>query len=211
MPAKKSHTEVPVEKLRWRLDLATLPFETTDDLKPLQEIIGQKRGVEAFHFGMGMNKQGYNVFVTGVAGTGRMATVQKLIKEISKKGSAPDDLCYMNNFENPEAPLLLRLKTGTGSVFKKSVNDLVETLKKKIPKLFESQEYINLKKEIMQTYEDKAKGFFKGLVTTHRYVIFNVGGVNHAIATENDSLLEFVKRDFMFVGDFLLGGGVLKD
>jgi ATP-dependent Lon protease len=163
MPAKKSYREVPVEKLRWRPDPATLPFETTDDLKPLQEIIGQKRGVEAFRFGMGMDKQGYNVFVTGMPGTGRMATVQKLIKEISKKGSVPDDLCYVNNFENTETPLLLRLKTGTGNVFKKSVNDLVGTLKKKIPKLFESQEYINLKKEIMQTYEEKAKGFFKGL------------------------------------------------
>ena len=92
MPAKKSNREVPVEKLRWILDPATLPFETTDDLKPLKEIIGQKRGVEAFRFGMGMDKQGYNVFVTGTPGTGRMATVQKLIKEISKKGSVPDDL-----------------------------------------------------------------------------------------------------------------------
>ena len=69
MSKKKAYEEIPVEKLRWRLDPATLPFETTDDLKPLREIIGQKRGVEAFRFGMGMDKQGYNVFVTGMAGT----------------------------------------------------------------------------------------------------------------------------------------------
>ncbi len=163
MPEKKSNMEVPVNNLRWRPDPSTLPFKTTNDLIPLQEIIGQKRGVEAFRFGMGMDKQGYNVFVTGMAGTGRMFTVQKLIKEISKNGNIPDDLCYVNDFENPEAPVLLRLNTGKGSAFKKSVNDLVEALKKKIPKLFESQEYINLKKEIMQTYEEKAKGFFKDL------------------------------------------------
>jgi len=163
MSKKKAYEEIPVEKLRWRLDPATLPFETTDDLKPLREIIGQKRGVEAFRFGMGMDKQGYNVFVTGMAGTGRMSTVQKLIKEISKGDRVPDDLCYVNNFENPEAPILLRLKKGTGNAYKKAVNNLVETLKKKIPKLFESQEYINLKKEIMQTYENKGKSFFKNL------------------------------------------------
>lgn len=163
MSKKKAYEEVPVEKLRWRLDPATLPFETTDDLKPLREIIGQKRGVEAFRFGMGMDKQGYNVFVTGMAGTGRMSTVQKLIKEISKGDRVPDDLCYVNNFENPEAPILLHLKKGTGNAYKKAVNNLVETLKKKIPKLFESQEYINLKKEIMQTYENKGKNFFKSL------------------------------------------------
>ncbi|MBW1797449.1 MAG: AAA family ATPase [Deltaproteobacteria bacterium] len=163
MPKKKPYKEVPLEKLRWRLDPANLSFETTDDLKPLKDIIGQKRGVEAFRFGMGMDKPGYNVFVTGMAGTGRMSTVRKLIEEMSKKGRVPGDLCYMNNFENPEAPLLLRLKNGTGSAFKKAVSDLVATLKKEIPQLFESQEYINMKKEIMETYESKGKSFFKGL------------------------------------------------
>jgi len=34
MAAKKSDKEVPIEKLRWRLDLATLPFKTTEDLSP---------------------------------------------------------------------------------------------------------------------------------------------------------------------------------
>ncbi len=110
MPRKKSDKSVPIEKLRWRIDQATLPFETTEDLEPLKEIIGQKRGVEAFRFGMGINKPGYNVFVTGEAGTGRMATVRKLLEEISRgKSVVPDDLCYVNNSKNPEAPILLRL------------------------------------------------------------------------------------------------------
>ncbi len=85
MPRKKPDKEVPLEKLRWRLDPVTLPFETTEDLEPLKEIIGQKRGVEAFRFGMGINKPGYNVFVTGAPGSGRMSTVRKLLQELSKK------------------------------------------------------------------------------------------------------------------------------
>ena len=40
--------EVPVEKLRWRLDPASLPFESTAELPPLKEIIGQQRALEAF-------------------------------------------------------------------------------------------------------------------------------------------------------------------
>ena len=163
MPRKKSYAEVPVEKLRWRLDLSTLPFETTDDLKPLREIIGQKRGVEAFKFGIGIDRPGYNVFVTGAAGSGRMATVRKLLQEMSKKDRVPDDLCYVNCFKNPESPNLLRLKAGKGALFKKDIRDLVKTLEKEIPKLFESQEYINLKKEVMEVYEKKGKSFFKGL------------------------------------------------
>ena len=163
MPKKSSYPEVPLENLRWRLDPATLPFKTTDDLKPLKEIIGQKRAVEAFKFGMGMDRQGYNVFVTGRAGSGRMSTVRKLLQEISKKDRVPDDLCYVNNFKNPEAPILLRLKGGTGLSFKKAINSFVAALKKQIPQLFESQEYISMKKEIMEAYEQKGKGFFKNL------------------------------------------------
>jgi len=164
MPAKKPKKDIPVEKLRWRLDPATFPFATTDELEPLKTIIGQDRGVEAFGFGMGMNKPGYNVFVTGTANTGRMATVKKLLEEISKKdGKIPDDLCYVNNFKEPEAPVLLRLEAGVGRKFKKDVRDFVDTLKKQVPQLFESQEYLNRKKEIMVEYENKGKGFFKDL------------------------------------------------
>ncbi|MDZ7700188.1 MAG: ATP-binding protein [Deltaproteobacteria bacterium] len=163
MPKKKQHTEVPVQDLRWTLDPATLPFDTTDELKPLKEIIGQKRGVEAFKFGMGINKKGYNVFVTGQAGTGRLSTTRRLLEEMTIKGEVPHDLCYVNNFENPEAPILLTLDGGKGNAFKKDVHDFVETLKKLIPQLFESQEYINTKKEIMEAYETKGKGFFKSL------------------------------------------------
>ncbi len=164
MPRKKTDTEVPVDKLRWRLDPATLPFETTEDLKPLKEIIGQKRGVEAFRFGMGIDKPGYIVFVSGVSGTGRMSTVRRLLEEMfSKKGRVPDDLCYLNNFKNSEAPVLLRLKAGMGRKFKKDVHDVVETLKKEVPRLFESQDYLNRKKEIMKEYEKNGKTFFKDL------------------------------------------------
>ena len=163
MPKKASYEEVPLDKLRWRLDPATLPFESTDDLEPLTEIVGQKRAVEAFKFGMGIDSQGYNVFVTGMAGTGRMSTVRKMLEEISRKDRVPDDLCYINNFKNAETPILVRLKGGEGAGFKKDIHDFVELLKKQIPMIFESQEYINTKKEIMVAYEAKGKGFFKSL------------------------------------------------
>jgi len=163
MPKKASYEEVPIEKLRWRLDPATLPFKSTDDLEPLDEIVGQKRAVEAFKFGMGIDSQGYNVFVTGMAGTGRMSTVRKMLEEISCKDRIPDDLCYINNFKNTETPILVRLKGGEGVGFKKDVHAFVELLKKQIPMIFESQEYINTKKEIMAAYEARGKGFFKSL------------------------------------------------
>ena len=155
--------EVQVDKLRYRLDPASLSFETTQDLQPLKEIIGQARGVEAFRFGINMDKPGYNVFVTGAAGSGRKATVKRMLEEMSKKKAAPEDLCYVSCFKDPESPTLIRLPGGVGSTFKRDVKWLVDTLKREIPQLFESQEYVNMKKEIMETYEHQAGGFFKSL------------------------------------------------
>ena len=164
MPRKKTGKEVTVDKLRWTLSPNSLSFKTTRDLKPLDEIIGQKRGVEAFRFGAGMKTKGYNIFVTGIAGSGRLATTRKMLEDISEKdGNIPDDFCYVNNFKNSESPVLIRFKAGLGKQFKKDVHDLIETLKRDVPRLFEEQDYINRKKEIMEEYENKGKSFFKEL------------------------------------------------
>jgi pentatricopeptide repeat protein len=159
----ESARKVSLKKLRWRLDPATLSFETTRELQPLKEIIGQERGVEAFRFGINIEKSGYNVFVTGMVGSGRMSTVKKLLEEMSKKDAPPDDLCYVNCFKNPETPILLRFEAGQGLGFKKDMKIFVNRLKKEVPALFESQEFIAAKKQIGEAYEKQAGSFFKDL------------------------------------------------
>jgi len=119
--------------------------------------------VEAFRFGMGMVKKGYNIFVTGAPGSGRLATVTKLLTELSKKDKVPDDLCYVNNFKRPEDPILLRFPPGEGGAFKKGVHEFLENIKREIPQLFESEEYIARKNEIIETHEKKIMEFYQAV------------------------------------------------
>lgn len=163
MAKKKHSTIVPVESLRWRLDSKALPFKTTDDLEPLEEILGQQRGVEAFRFGMGMVKKGYNIFVTGEPGTGRMATVRKLLEGLNQNGNVPCDLCYVNNFKTSEEPVLLRFTAGEGDKFKKDMHTFIEGIKQEVPQLFESEEYITRKNEIAEAHEKKVIAFYKAI------------------------------------------------
>ncbi|WP_147821503.1 Lon protease family protein [Salidesulfovibrio onnuriiensis] len=163
MARKTQPKEVPVELLRWRLDPKSLPFKTTDDLEPLEEILGQKRGVEAFRFGLGVSKKGYNIFVTGEPGTGRMATVKRLLRELNVDGEVPCDLCYVNNFKHREEPILLRFKAGEGSQFKKDMHDFIEGIKTEVPQLFESEEYIARKNEMAEAHEKKVLAFYKAI------------------------------------------------
>ena len=163
MPAKKSPNLVPVEKLKWSLDPKKLSFKTTDDLEAQTDIIGQKRGVEAFRFGMGILKKGYNIFVTGEPGTGRLSTVKKLLDEMTDKSEIPCDLCYVNNFKHPEAPIQLSFKPGAGSGFKKGMQDFLDTVKREAPQLFESEEYIARKNQIAEAHEKKIMSFYKAI------------------------------------------------
>ncbi|WP_320170606.1 AAA family ATPase [Maridesulfovibrio sp.] len=155
--------ELEPEKLRWTLDPETLAFSTTDDLEPEDEIIGQCRGVEAFRFGMGMQLKGYNIFVTGPAGTGKQASVKKMLKDLSKSDKTPDDLLYVNNFKSNESPVLIRLPAGEGTTFRKAVHDFLEGIKREVPQLFESQEYIARKNEIIEMHEKQTREFFQGI------------------------------------------------
>ncbi|MCH7554041.1 MAG: AAA family ATPase, partial [Chloroflexi bacterium] len=76
-----SRFEVPVEKLRWRCDVGCFTFQCTDELEPLQEFIGQDRAVSAIEFGLGVDQPGYNIFVTGMSGTGKSSVVQSHLQE----------------------------------------------------------------------------------------------------------------------------------
>ena len=161
MARGRSHREIPVEELRWRLDPSTLPFETTEELEPTLDLIGQARALEAFRFGVEMEKSGYNVFVTGLAGSEKNHSIERILKQMMKKDRIPDDLCYVNNFEKLEAPLLIRLPAGTGREFKSDSDALLEQLKANVPALFESEDYLNMKKDILEKYEEQGKKFFR--------------------------------------------------
>ncbi|KAF1076358.1 Lon protease family protein [Halodesulfovibrio sp. MK-HDV] len=154
---------VPIDKLRWKVDPATLPFSKTTDLEELTDIIGQHRGVEAFRFGMGIDAKGYNIFVTGAADVGTLGMARQLLEKSARKQCTPNDLCYVNNFKIPEEPILLTFEAGKGQTFKKDIEAFLEDIKREIPQLFESQEYINSKNALLEEHDKKTRDFFKGL------------------------------------------------
>jgi len=161
MGQEVKYLEVPVEKLRWRCPPESMPFTTTDEVKPCLEIIGQDRALKAIRLGLEMESLGYNIFVVGLVGTGRTTTIKCLLEEIDKAGKIPDDICYVNNFKDPDQPRCICLPAGQGKKFKKDLEDLIESLKKKIPLIFESEEYQKQRREIVEKHRDREKGMVK--------------------------------------------------
>jgi ATP-dependent Lon protease len=161
MTVNKVYEEVPVERLRWRCDPDSFPFETTDSIHACEEIIGQERALEAIRVGLGINSTGYNIFVTGLAGTGRFTTIKTVLKGLDVTGKIPNDLCYVNNFKNPDMPSMLSLPAGQGNSFKKEMETLIDTLKKKVPLIFENETYLNKKKELVEGFRNRQAEMFR--------------------------------------------------
>ena len=115
---------VAIDQLRWRCDAPGLGFDSTEDVDTCSHIIGQRRALEALRLGLEIQGLGYNIFVSGPVGTGRTSTVRCLLEEIDKDRKAPDDKCYVNNFNDPDQPILVRLPAGQGRQFQKSMDEL---------------------------------------------------------------------------------------
>ena len=70
------------EKLRHTVDPNLFTFETTAELPPSTHIIGQPRGTHAIEFGIGIQSQGYNIYILGPMGTGRATAIERFLSLI---------------------------------------------------------------------------------------------------------------------------------
>jgi len=158
---KVIYPEVPVEQLRWTCDLKKADFSSTDDLKPCNKILGQERALKALELGLDMEYPGYNLFITGKSGTGRSTTIKKLLKDRKREKVIFDDKCYVYNFKDPDMPRAISLPAGQGNQFKKDMENLVNTLKKHIPSLLESEKYQKSKDAITENFKNKQHNLVK--------------------------------------------------
>ena len=78
-----------MEKLRNTCPPDLMQCESTKELSPLDEIIGQERAVRALKFGLGIKNHGFNMYVAGYPGTGRKTTVKSFVEAQAKTQPVP--------------------------------------------------------------------------------------------------------------------------
>lgn len=143
---------VSVKDLKNVCDTDIFQFQTTKEIEPLREIIGQERATRALRFGLSIKRRGYNIYVSGLTGTGRNSYAYFLTKKHAQNKGQLNDWCYVYNFDKPENPTALKFKAGKGRIFKDEVDDVISNLKIGIPNTFLSKEYENKKNIIYDKY-----------------------------------------------------------
>ena len=149
--------QLPVEKLRNVCDASFLHCESTKDLVPLSEIIGQERAVRALKFGLGIKDHGFNVYVAGYPGTGRKTAVKNFVEAQAKTQPVPPDWCYVNNFGNQYEPKAIKLPAGKGKEFREEMKNFIEDVKTALPKAFESEDYVARREATIKVLENQRK------------------------------------------------------
>ncbi len=149
--------QVGVEELSWACPGTWVPWESSSEVEPAPTIVGQDRAVEAIAFGLGMRGVGYNVFVTGLSGTGRLTTIKQFLEERAKDQSRPDDVCYVFNYLRPEEPCAVFLDAGAGRRFRDCANDLIRDLAETLPAMVKDQAFRKRIEKAVQGLRDQEK------------------------------------------------------
>lgn len=155
--------ELRVEQLRRVSDSIFMHCETTEELTPLEGIIGQERAVRALLFGLEIKEQGFNIYVAGVSGTGRTTVVKDFLEELAKAKPVPSDWCYVNNFSKPYEPRAIKLSPGQGREFQKDVKSFIDEVRRELPKAFESEDYATKREETIRYVEEERRTLFAQL------------------------------------------------
>src|SRR5918912_2816247 len=148
---------ITAAEARRRADLSTLTFTTTADLGPLTTMVGQERAVQALHLGLGMPQQGYNIFVSVLAGSGARTQVEELLRQQAAALPTPGDWVYVQNFRSPDQPQAFSLEPGQGQRLRQDMERLVAHLRETLPKAFRQDAFEKEQRELGEKYEREVR------------------------------------------------------
>lgn len=136
-------------------------FISEENENLINPFVNQKRAYESMKTGFEIKNRDYNIFVTGITGTGRRTFVNRIVKKQAASETTAEDWIYVFNFENEWNPIAIPLEKGLGKSFKKDIDNLTGKIEKTLETIFEDDEFIKKADEIKEKYSQKRKEVWK--------------------------------------------------
>ena len=130
-----------------------LPFATTAELDAWEGPLGHRRAVEAMGLAIAMQGEGYNVFVMGEPGTGRLSLLRQQLKAAAQARPPPGDCLYLNRFDEPGEPLPLSLPPRQGRVLAADIEGLIDTVLANIAAVADNPAYQRRRSRAMRVLQ----------------------------------------------------------
>jgi len=142
-----------------RFDVGTVVGKTgsSKEIDPLEGIVGQERAVKALQFGLSNKALGFNIYVAGPAGTGKLSAVKHYLSELARNGGSPSDWCYVYNFQDAYYPRYLRLPKGKACGFREDMETFASEARQALIKVLQSEDYSKKRDDILKDIESNHK------------------------------------------------------
>ncbi len=184
--------KLPLESLKLNVDLTGIDLPEATRLQ--SGILGQSRAQSALEFGIAMPNPGYNIFVMGETGLGRLTMVTNHLDVVSQTMPSPSSYVYVDNFENTREPVAIELPAEYGQIFCKDIEKLLDDLLATFPAAFESPAYQQKKSAIERQFSqhyNTAIDLVDHKAQEHRIALFRESeSITFAPIRENKSLNE---------------------
>jgi ATP-dependent Lon protease len=176
-PKPSKHRELKPEELRWTCNPEIFEFESTEDIDPIEGIMGQERALKAIRLGVDLRSPGYNIYIAGLSGSGKATTVKQMLEKISSDCPPLYDYAYVNNFRDPDQPILLKFPKGKAKEFRQDLLSAIDVLKQRIPLTLESDLYLARRKNIIDEYNQQEQELMKSFDAELREKGFSLGQI----------------------------------
>ena len=147
--------KLSTNELHLTCDPASMNCKSSAEIGSTGTIIGQDRAVRAMRFGLDIQKKGFNIFVAGHPGTGRTTAIERFLDEIANAKPAPDDWCYVNNFDDSYRPHAIRLPAGQAHEFQRGIEGMVKSITQEIQTAFEGEQYANERENALKSFQEQ--------------------------------------------------------
>ncbi len=156
-PVDITRFALPAERLGWHCDLRACGISSTAEVPDFEGIIGQDRAITSITLGLKMRSKGYNIYVAGVPGTGKMTTVRHLLATIDTGRGVPPDIVYVNCFSDPDRPRAIHLPAGQGRRLRRDMEMLVINMRRNIVQVYESDIFKDRMKALVEDFKEREK------------------------------------------------------
>jgi lon-related putative ATP-dependent protease len=109
-------------------DLDLEMIRTCRAARPQDGIVGQPRALRSLEMGLSLETFGYNIFVSGNPGSGRLKAVRQAAEPVRRDISALQDIVYVCNFLQPDSPTALTFPPGQGQRFANAMDEFASRL-----------------------------------------------------------------------------------
>jgi len=183
-------------QLRKCCEISDFHTEIEKNLTPSLNIIGQDRAIRAIETGLHTKTEEFNIFISGMSGTGRNSTIRILLENLAPKEPDPPDWAYVYNFQDRNFPKAISFQPGQGSQFSNDFDEFISLIRSKISDAFRSDHYeieknkivTNAQNQIKDVYQEMNKiALEKGLlINTNPEGIFTIPAVEGRAMTQEE-------------------------